>query len=149
MARRNRKKAQRRLRAAHPIDRPADQGPANAAPGSANPSAGEGRVANASGACPLCERDDVELTEHHLVPVHKGGRRGPTAMLCINCHKQIHAVFTNNELRDLYRTVEALKAAPELQPFYRFIRRRPFRRLRTRQTREKRERVGGNGRRRR
>ena len=44
--------------------------------------------------CELCEREDVEITVHHLLPKEMGGTFGPTANLCIPCHKQIHALYT-------------------------------------------------------
>ena len=29
--------------------------------------------------CPICERDEVKTTEHHLIPKHKGGKKDPKA----------------------------------------------------------------------
>jgi 5-methylcytosine-specific restriction endonuclease McrA len=60
--------------------------------------------------CPLCERiipDGRYLEKHHLVPRAKGGKE--TEFLCIDCGNQVHELFTNNELRDVYNTIEALK----------------------------------------
>jgi len=49
--------------------------------------------------CELCGRSPIETTEHHLVPREFGGAEGDTAQLCIPCHKQVHAWFTNEEGR--------------------------------------------------
>lgn len=47
------------------------------------------------GLCELCGRQEVVLTEHHLTPREEGGAFLPTAFLCIPCHKQVHALYTN------------------------------------------------------
>ena len=76
--------------------------------------------------CPLCERDHVILNEHHLIPIHKGGRKGEKIMICTNCHDQIHSVFTNNELRDEFNSLEKLKEAERMLGFYKFINKRNY-----------------------
>ena len=48
------------------------------------------------GLCELCGRQEVVLTEHHLTPKEEGGAFLPTAFLCIPCHKQVHALYTNH-----------------------------------------------------
>jgi hypothetical protein len=37
----------------------------------------------------------------------------------------IHATFTNNTLAALYRTIENLRAAPELSEFLKWVRKQP------------------------
>ena len=76
--------------------------------------------------CPLCGRAEVGLNDHHLVPAQKGGKKGSRIEICTNCHDQIHAVFTNNELKDKYNTLKQLKNANRMQGFYRFIAKRPY-----------------------
>ena len=58
--------------------------------------------------CALCRRvvpderiaDPQVVQEHHLRPEERA--TSPTVMLCRPCHDQIHAIFTNDELRDDY-----------------------------------------------
>jgi hypothetical protein len=56
--------------------------------------------------CPLCERQNFHPSDHHLVPKSRGGKI--TAKLCRDCHRAIHATFTNKELERTYHTREAL-----------------------------------------
>lgn len=77
--------------------------------------------------CPICGREDVEMNEHHLIPVHKKGKKGEKVDLCTNCHDQIHSLWTNNALRDNYKTLALLIAAPEMQKFAKFIRKQKYR----------------------
>ncbi|MCZ8523553.1 MULTISPECIES: HNH endonuclease [Paenibacillus] len=78
-----------------------------------------------SGRCELCLRDEVQTTEHHLTPKEKGGTFLGTANLCIPCHKQIHALFTNAELAAGLHTLEALRANEAIAGFLRWIRKQP------------------------
>jgi 5-methylcytosine-specific restriction protein A len=43
-------------------------------------------------------------------------------MVCRPCHEQIHAVFTNGELRADYDTIETLRDADRLQTYLEWIR---------------------------
>jgi len=78
--------------------------------------------------CALCRRvvpdqriDDPQvIQEHHLIPENR--RESPTVMLCRPCHEQIHALFTNEELRAEFDTVEALQNAPRLADYLDWIR---------------------------
>lgn len=78
--------------------------------------------------CALCRRvvpdeaiDDTQaIQEHHLRPEERA--TSPTVMLCRPCHAQIHAVFTNEELRDDYDTIETLREADRLQEYLAWIR---------------------------
>lgn len=69
--------------------------------------------------CPLCERPNDDPTDHHLVPKSRGGK--VTETICRDCHKAIHAVFTNKELETTYNTVDSLMAHEELAKMIRFI----------------------------
>lgn len=79
-------------------------------------------------ACALCRRvipdeqivDPQVVQEHHLRPEERA--TSPTVMLCRPCHKQIHALFTNEELREDYDTIEALRGAGLLQDYIDWIR---------------------------
>jgi len=87
--------------------------------------------------CPLCERPNEHPTDHHLVPKSKGGK--VTETLCADCHRAIHAVFTNAELEKTYHTAEALLSHPTFAKTVAFLRKQdPRRRYKTVRTRERR-----------
>ncbi|MGE6630911.1 HNH endonuclease [Bacillus sp. NPDC077027] len=91
------------------------------------------------GQCELCGRSNVRRTEHHLTPREEGGTFLPTAFLCLPCHKQIHALYTNQELAARLNTIEALRQDEKLVPYIKWIRRQPASKLvKTRKTRERR-----------
>jgi len=79
--------------------------------------------------CALCRRvipderiaDPQVVQEHHLRPERRA--ESPTVMLCRPCHDQIHAVFTNEELREEFDTVDALQSADRLRGYLDWIRR--------------------------
>lgn len=56
--------------------------------------------------CPICDRPNYYPSDHHMVPKSQGGRT--TETICADCHKAIHAHFTNKELAETYHTPEAL-----------------------------------------
>ncbi|GAK03967.1 hypothetical protein JCM19037_2335 [Geomicrobium sp. JCM 19037] len=72
--------------------------------------------------CELCGRHPVKCTTHHLLPKVEGGTFGETANLCIPCHKQIHALYTNQEIAARLTTIRALKEDAKLRSFIRWIR---------------------------
>jgi len=78
--------------------------------------------------CALCGRL-AKTTEHHLVPRSRKKRNrdifGPTAELCRDCHRMLHATFDNARLARDFRTIESLRAAPELAAYLTWIRKRP------------------------
>lgn len=76
------------------------------------------------GRCALCGRAPLRITRHHLVPLSQGGKGGPLADLCAACHKQIHVLFSNDELLEL-RTVERLRDHPAVQKYLAWVRRQP------------------------
>jgi 5-methylcytosine-specific restriction protein A len=64
--------------------------------------------------------DPQVVQEHHLRPEQRAD--SPTVMLCRPCHDQIHALFTNEELREDYDKAEALRGADRLQDYLDWIR---------------------------
>ena len=93
------------------------------------------------GTCELCKRQEVETTEHHLTPKEMGGTFMPTAMLCIPCHKQIHALYTNDELAVRLNTIQDLRSDPKISSFIKWIRKQPASKIvRTRKSNERKKR---------
>lgn len=77
--------------------------------------------------CPLCRRPipaGARRSLHHLVPVLKGGRDGPTVLLHAICHNEIHATLTETELARGFDTVEKLRAHPKLKRFIAWVARK-------------------------
>jgi 5-methylcytosine-specific restriction enzyme A len=81
------------------------------------------------GQCELCLRDDVERTVHHLTPKEMGGTFLPKANLCRPCHKQIHALYSNEELAKHLNTIELLRDDQEIGKFLKWIKKQPSSRL--------------------
>jgi 5-methylcytosine-specific restriction enzyme A len=81
------------------------------------------------GDCELCFRTDVEITIHHLTPKEVGGAFLPTAKLCLPCHKQIHAIYTNEELAARMNTIERLRDDDTIKKFVRYIQKQPSSKL--------------------
>ena len=81
--------------------------------------------------CALCGRPVPVVTNHHLVPQSIGKRRGikpadlPQVDLCIMCHKQLHALFDNNELAQYLNDIPVLLQHEKIQSYIRFIRKHP------------------------
>ncbi|MDN4523076.1 HNH endonuclease [Fictibacillus fluitans] len=94
------------------------------------------------GTCELCGRENTETTIHHLTPKEMGGTFKPTASLCLPCHKQIHALYTNEELAARLNTIQSLRADEKISKFIKWIRKQPATRLiRTRKSRERKKRT--------
>ena len=87
--------------------------------------------------CELCERTVDELTRHHLVPKPRNRdkrmrrdhkmeqRRSDTLWLCHPCHTQIHAIFSEQELGDIYNSRQRLLAQPDVGQFVAWISGKP------------------------
>lgn len=90
------------------------------------------RFAGMAARCELCGRE-ARTTRHHLVPKSRkrswkktsGDAELPTADLCRDCHEKVHATFGHRELETAYRSIEALRAAPELASYIKWIRKQP------------------------
>ena len=57
----------------------------------------------------------VNLDYHHLIPKQKGGKNKDKHRIHKVCHRLIHAVFTNVQLKKQYHTWEALKEHEDIQ----------------------------------
>ena len=84
-----------------------------------------------TGKCVICGRRET-LTKHHLVPRtrHHNKRNKKefdratvkvTVGACRPCHSQIHAVLTEKELERSYRSVDTLRAHPEIAKFAEWV----------------------------
>lgn len=87
--------------------------------------------------CRLCDRAQP-LTFHHLIPrtLHRKPRykrRFPRevlqagVMLCRDCHDAVHRFVSEKDLGSQYRSLEALRAHPEIARFVTWVRDRPGR----------------------
>jgi hypothetical protein len=82
--------------------------------------------------CELCEIE-CDCTRHHLVPKLKAKNKykeikdDPTNILyvCRSCHDQIHSLFTETELRDLYFTKSLLLENDEFRKFVEWKKKHP------------------------
>jgi 5-methylcytosine-specific restriction enzyme A len=81
------------------------------------------------GTCELCARHQVVTTVHHLTPKEVGGAFMPTAELCIPCHKQIHSLYTNEDLGARLNSIEALRKDEKISKFIKWIRKQPSSKL--------------------
>jgi hypothetical protein len=84
--------------------------------------------------CELCNRTDLKLTFHHLVP-RKMQRKNYIIKqfvsinlnnhgiyVCIPCHKMIHRKIGHRELAEVFNSKEMLLDHPEIKKFVAFNR---------------------------
>ncbi len=84
--------------------------------------------------CQLCERpfdytygknrkkfSTGPPTAHHLVPKQKGGKKGERVSLCVPCHKQLHKMFDNLQLKQDHSTLKKLKESDEVRKWVEWI----------------------------
>ena len=73
--------------------------------------------------CKLCRRDVEKLTEHHLVPRSKlkKGESTPKIWICGPCHRQIHALFSNDVLAADFNSADKLREEPRMARFLKWI----------------------------
>lgn len=75
--------------------------------------------------CQICNCD-CDLTKHHLIPQVKCHNKykkikndeSNFIMICDLCHRTIHAYFTENELRDIYNSIDNLLSN---EKFYKYV----------------------------
>jgi len=78
--------------------------------------------------CPLCLRTLPKgyLQSHHLMTRRKD--RKTTDRICQDCHKHLHGLFSNTDLRDSRKgldTLEGILGHPEFQKTLAFIKKIP------------------------
>lgn len=88
--------------------------------------------------CELCRRVGItKITEHHLTPKERGGKNMPTAWLCEDCHKQIHALYTNKELSVRLDSIEKLENDEKIKKYLNYVRKQsPTKKISIRKSRE-------------
>ncbi len=77
---------------------------------------------NSLNICELCKMF-VPIRRHHLVPRSKNGKE--TIDCCFTCENYLHKTFTNNQLRDIYNSVDAILADEGFQKFLKWRRKQP------------------------
>ena len=80
--------------------------------------------------CALCELEVECTSRHHLIPRQKSKGlarelRTATIRCCVPCGKQVHALFTNGELKRQFNTLEKLKADAQVQKWISWRRKCP------------------------
>ncbi|WP_286174402.1 hypothetical protein [Pseudomonas sp. ISL-88] len=82
----------------------------------------------------------MRVTEHRLTPKEEGGIFLSTVMLCIPCHKQIHALYTNQEPAVRLSGMEELRRDPKLARFAKRIRKQlPEKLVKTKKSNERKD----------
>lgn len=94
------------------------------------------KVEDGDGICPLCEREGLALTKHHLIP-RKEHRRGKISRetskeerensllwICRDCHNQLHELIPHRELATEYNSLESLLAHAGVAKYVVWIRKR-------------------------
>ena len=93
--------------------------------------------------CPLCKRPMIHKSKHHFVPKCRGGKA--TKLICSDCHRTIHSLFTNKQLESTYNTIDSLLNDERFKKAVAFLAKQdPHRRYKAVRARDQRER-GRNG----
>ena len=82
--------------------------------------------------CEICGLE-CSTTKHHLCPQQVSRHKnkylktdeGNFLWICTECHSQIHALFSNQELKELYDTKEKLLAEPRFRKFVEWRKKHP------------------------
>jgi hypothetical protein len=72
--------------------------------------------------CEICKRKPDKLYKHHIVPKVKGGAKKGIVYCCRTCSKQIHMLFSVNELAKM--TLDEILNTHEMQKYIKWIQRR-------------------------
>ena len=85
------------------------------------------------GTCELCQRYEMELTFHHLIPKMMHSKKWCKRMftreeqktrganLCHDCHPNIHKYITERDMARIYNTIEKLLEHPEVSKFVTWV----------------------------
>ena len=81
--------------------------------------------------CQLCDRKVDKLTKHHLLPREEGGNEEHISYICSDCHRQIHALYTNKELAIRLDSIDKLKNDEKIHKYLKFIKKQPASKIAT------------------
>ena len=75
------------------------------------------------GNCPICEREMLKCNSnrHHLIPKAKGGTHGEKVRLHKVCHEKIHSIWSENEIKIQYSTIDLIMEDERMQTFAKWI----------------------------
>ncbi len=72
--------------------------------------------------CTICKRKTDKLYKHHIIPKVKGGAKKGIVQCCRTCAKQVHMLFSENELAKM--TLNELLNKEEMQKHINWIQKR-------------------------
>ncbi|MFC7047729.1 HNH endonuclease [Emcibacter nanhaiensis] len=74
--------------------------------------------------CLLCHRPlGRRVEKHHLVPKSLGGRE--VVLLHAICHRKIHSLYSERELKHNFHSIEKLRDEAEIRSFCQWLRGKP------------------------
>lgn len=85
------------------------------------------------GTCEMCERENMELTFHHLIPKCQHSKKSIKRKfsseemktrgidVCRDCHPTIHKFIKNKDLAKTYNTLETLLEHEEISKFVKWV----------------------------
>ena len=77
--------------------------------------------------CAICERplpdDHLTVDKHHWIPKSKKGK--DTSLLHKVCHRKIHSMWSENELRDYYNTPDVIRENSDMAKFILWVQNKP------------------------
>lgn len=76
--------------------------------------------------CPVCDRElgDENVDRHHLIPKVKGGKE--QFHIHQVCHRKIHSLFSEWELKHYFNTWEAIRSHEDMQKFIKWVQKKPI-----------------------
>jgi 5-methylcytosine-specific restriction protein A len=72
--------------------------------------------------CPLCKRDVDKYSDHHLIPKSRGGKE--LIRICIDCHRQLHALYDNKTLETDLNTTESIIDNEQFSKYIKWVKRK-------------------------
>lgn len=90
------------------------------------------------GVCQICERNDIDLTLHHLIPktCHDNSwfkkrykldyMKSQTIDVCRLCHDKIHQIASEKELGRSFNSLDLIKENEEIKKFIIFARKQKY-----------------------
>lgn len=75
--------------------------------------------------CPICNREMIKgksIDEHHLIPKTFKGKE--TVIMHKICHRKLHSVFSEREMKSHYHTIGRLLEHEEIKKFIKWISRK-------------------------